>query len=155
MSKLLTSASSSRSLDGLTYRRLSPGEDQQPTLLYGEAITNYQQESNMHPHLNGLPPAIAQSLQPFLSPPHVLCQTCNTSGDPAHHNPEHCAMLVEMKDKHDAIYLRASQVIKQASEAERAADDIEANRDKAVKAHAHQEHTGLLDQINDKTGAYQ
>ena len=42
----------------------------------------------------------------------------------------------EAKAQHDAGYLRASQVIKNASEADRAADDIEANVNKAAKAHA-------------------
>lgn len=70
------------------------------------------------------------------------------------HRPEDCKVLTAMRDQHDAGYLRASQVIKQASEEERAADDIEANRDKAGKAHAHQDRTGLMDQINDKTGFY-
>jgi len=109
----------------------------------------------MHPLLNGLPSAIAQALQPYLSQPHVLCPTCNTSGDPSMHRPEDCKVLTDMKDQHDAGYLRAGKVINQATEAERAADDIEANRDKPGKAQAHQERTGLLDQINDKTGFYQ
>jgi len=109
----------------------------------------------MNPLLNGLPPVIAQALQPFFTQPHELCPTCNTSGNPAMHRPEDCKVLTYMKDQHDAGCLRASQVIKQASEAERAADDIEANRDKAGKAHAHQEQTGMMDQINDKSGAYQ
>jgi hypothetical protein len=109
----------------------------------------------MHPLLNGLPPVIAQALQPFFTQPHELCPTCNTSGNPAMHRPEDCKVLTDMKAQHDAGYLRASQVIKQASEAERAADDIAANVNKAAKAHAQQESAGMMDQINDKTGFYQ
>lgn len=109
----------------------------------------------MHPFLITLPPAIAQSLNPYFKPAPTICRRCGTSGDALFHTLDACERLQQAKAQHDAGYLRASQVIKQASEAERAADDIAANRDKAAKAHAHQLHSGMLDQINDKTGAYQ
>lgn len=109
----------------------------------------------MHPFLITLPPAIAQSLNPYFKPAPTICRRCGTSGDAMFHTLADCESLQKVKAQHDAGYLRASQVIKQASEAERAADDISANVNKAEKAHAHQLRAGILDQINDKTGAYQ
>ncbi len=109
----------------------------------------------MHPLLITLPPAIAQSLSPFFKPAPTICRRCETSGDAMFHTLSDCESLQQAKAQLDSGYLRASQVIKQASEAERAADDISANVNKAEKAHEHQLRTGLRDQINDKTGAYQ
>ena len=109
----------------------------------------------MHPFLITLPHAIAQSLNPYFKPAPTICRRCGTAGDAMFHTLSNCESLQQAKAQHDAGYLRASQVIKQASEAERAADDIEANINKASKSHAHQLLTGLRDQINDKTGAYQ
>lgn len=83
------------------------------------------------------------------------CRRCDVELIAERHTLAECEANQQARARHDASYLRASQVIKQASEAQRAADDIEANRNKAAKAHAHQLHVGLRDQINDKTGAYQ
>ena len=109
----------------------------------------------MHPLLITMPPAIAQSLNPYFKPAPTICRRCGTAGDAMFHTLSNCESLQQAKAQHDAGYLRASQVIKQATEAERAADDIAANINKAAKAHAHQLRTGMLDQINDKTGAFQ
>lgn len=85
----------------------------------------------------------------------TICRRCDVELIAERHTLAECEANQQARARHDAGYLRASQVIKQASEAERAADDIAANVNKAAKAYAHQELTGLMDQINDKTGFYQ
>lgn len=85
----------------------------------------------------------------------TICRRCDVELVAEHHTLADCEANQQARARHDAGYLRASQVIKQASEAERAADDIAANCNKAAKAHAHQLRAELRDQINDKTGAYQ
>lgn len=85
----------------------------------------------------------------------TICRRCDVELVAERHTLAECEENQQARARHDAGYLRASQVIKQASEAERAADDIAANVNKAAKAHAHQLRVGLRDQINDKTGAFQ
>jgi hypothetical protein len=92
-----TSVTRPPSAHGITHRRLSPGEDQQLTLLYGDAITNYQQESNMHQLLNGLHPAIALALNPFFTQPNAICPVCKTESNPAMHRPEDCKVITDMQ----------------------------------------------------------
>jgi hypothetical protein len=100
-------------------------------------------------------PTLAQAFKRVFSDPQVKCESCGSTGDSHFHDAEACAVIQQVKEATNGGYLRASQIIKQATEAQRAADDIEANVNKAAKAHAHQLRTGMRDQINDKTGAFQ
>ena len=109
----------------------------------------------MHPLLINLPPAISQALKPYFKAAPTICRRCGTAGDAMFHTLAECDSLQQTKAQHDAGYLRATNVMHKATQAELAADDIAANVNKAAKAHAHQERTGLMDQINDKTGFYQ
>ena len=66
----------------------------------------------MHPFLITLPPAIAQSLNPYFKPAPTICRRCGTAGDAMFHTLSNCESLQQAKAQHDAGYLRASQVIK-------------------------------------------